>query len=110
MENATLLSTPMVNRSLDVGKDPFRPCEYNEEILGPEVPYMIAIGTLMYLANCTRPDIAFATNLIARYSSSPTRQHWTEMKHIFHYLQGTLELGLFYHRKPECGLVVFADA
>ncbi|CAA7061545.1 unnamed protein product [Microthlaspi erraticum] len=34
----------MVNRSLDVNKDPFRPIEDSEEMLGPEVPYMSAIG------------------------------------------------------------------
>ncbi|CAA7049826.1 unnamed protein product [Microthlaspi erraticum] len=44
-------STPMVNRSLDVEKDPFRPCEENEEVLGPEVPYMSAIGGLIYLSD-----------------------------------------------------------
>ncbi|CAA7045926.1 unnamed protein product [Microthlaspi erraticum] len=52
-----------------------------------EVPYMSAIGALMYLANCTTSDIAFATNLLARYSSSPTRRHWNGIKHIFRYLQ-----------------------
>jgi hypothetical protein len=30
----------------------------------------------MYLANCTRPDIAFAVNLLARFSSRPTKRHW----------------------------------
>jgi hypothetical protein len=30
--------------------------------LGPEVPYLGAIGVLTYLANCTWPDIAFAVN------------------------------------------------
>ncbi|CAA7029245.1 unnamed protein product [Microthlaspi erraticum] len=75
-----------------------------------EVPYMSAIGALMYLANCTRPDIAFATNLLARYSSSPTRRHWNGIKHIFRYLQGTIEFGLYYSRNPEVGLVGFADA
>ncbi|CAA7031752.1 unnamed protein product [Microthlaspi erraticum] len=79
-------------------------------MLGPEVPYMSAIGALMYLANCTRPDIAFATNLLARYSSSPTRRHWNGIKHIFRYLQGTIEFGLYYSRNPEVGLVGFADA
>ncbi|CAA7018850.1 unnamed protein product [Microthlaspi erraticum] len=64
----------------------------------------------MYLANCTRPDIAFATNLLARYSSSPTRRHWNGIKHIFRYLQGTIEFGLYYSRNPEVGLVGFADA
>ena len=86
MDKATPLSTPMVGRSLSVEKDPFRPCEDNEEALGPEVPYLSAIGALMYLANCTRPDIAFATNLLARYSSCPTRRHWNRIKHIFRYL------------------------
>ena len=34
-----------------------------EELLGPEVPYLSAISALMYLATCTRPDIAFPVNL-----------------------------------------------
>ena len=54
----------MVVRTLDVKKDPFRPPEEGEELLGPEVPYLSAIGALMYLANCTRPDIAFSVNLL----------------------------------------------
>ena len=55
--------------------DPFCPYEKGEELLGPEVPYLSAIGALMYLANCTRPDIVFSVNLLARYSSAPTRRH-----------------------------------
>ena len=55
----------MVVQSLDMKKDPFRPRDDNEEVLGPEFPYLSAIGELMYLANCTRPDIAFAVNLLA---------------------------------------------
>ena len=64
----------MVVRSLDVEKDPFRPRE-KEEILGPHVPYLSAIGALMYLASSTRPDIAFAVNLLARHSAEPTKHH-----------------------------------
>ena len=73
MDKSHSLYTPMVVRSLDVDKDPFRPQKKDEELLGPEVPYLSAIGALMYLANYTRPDIAFAVNLLARYSSSPRR-------------------------------------
>lgn len=51
------LSTPMVVSSLYTEKDPFRSREKDEELLGPEVPYLSAIGALMYLANYTRPDI-----------------------------------------------------
>ncbi|XP_020240725.1 trihelix transcription factor GT-3b-like [Asparagus officinalis] len=77
----------MVVRSLEVDKDPFRPKEDNEEMLGPEVPYLSTIGVLLYLANCTRPDIAFAVNLLARYSAYPTRRQWNGVKHILRYLQ-----------------------
>ena len=110
MDKAHPLSTPMVVRSLDVNKDPFRPQEEGEEILGPEVPYMSAIGALMYLANCTRPDIAFSVNLLSRYSSAPTQRHWKGIKHIFRYLRGTVDLGLFYSNGSKSQLIGYADA
>ncbi|GJY84272.1 hypothetical protein Tco_0497648 [Tanacetum coccineum] len=66
----------MVVRTFDVKKDPFRPRDVDEKILGPEVSYLSAIGALMFLAGHTRPDITFSLNLLARYSSCPTRRHW----------------------------------
>ncbi|CAA7015992.1 unnamed protein product [Microthlaspi erraticum] len=110
MDKSTPLSTPMVVRSLNVEKDPFRPPEENEKILGPEVPYLSAIGALMYLANCTRPDISFAINLLARFSSSPTQRHWNGVKHVLRYLQGTIDLGLFYPKNADDQMIGFADA
>ena len=86
MNEAHPLTSPMVVRSLDVKKNPFCPCEKGEELLGPEVPYLSAIGVLMYLATCTRPDIAFPINLLARYSYALTRRHWNGIKHILRYL------------------------
>ena len=65
----------MIVQSLDVKNDSFHPCEKDEELLGPKVPYLSANSALMYLANCTHPDIAFSVNLLARYSSAPTRRH-----------------------------------
>ena len=59
MDNAHPLSTHMIIRTLDPNKDPFRPLKDGEKILGPEVPYLNAIGALLYLAKCTRPDITF---------------------------------------------------
>ena len=76
MDKSHPLSSPMVVRSLEVTKDLFRPKEENEELLGSEVPYLSAISSLMYLENYTRPDIAFSVNLLARYSSAPTKRHW----------------------------------
>jgi hypothetical protein len=47
------LSTPMVVQSLNMKKNFLRPREDNEELLDPEVPYLSAIGELMYLVNNT---------------------------------------------------------
>ena len=66
MDKSHPLSTPMVVRSLDVENDPFKPREEGEELLSPEVPYLSAIETLMYLANNARPDISFFVNLLSR--------------------------------------------
>ena len=72
MNEAHPLTSPMVAFSLDVQKDTFHPYEKSEELLGPEIPYLSAIDALMYLATCTRPDIAFPVNLLARYSFAHT--------------------------------------
>ena len=80
MDKSYPINTPMVVRSLDVEKDPFRPQEEEEEILGPYVPYLSAVGALMYLANSTWLDIAFAVNLLARHSAEPTKRHWVGVK------------------------------
>ena len=53
MDKTHPLSSPMVVWSLEVTKDPFRPKDETEELLGPEVSYLSAIGALMYLANYT---------------------------------------------------------
>ena len=110
MDKSHPLSSPMVVRLLEVTKDPFRPKEENEELLGPEVPYLNAIGVLMYIANYTRPYIAFLVNLLARYSSAPTERHWNEIKHVLRYLRGTCDMGLFYSKTLEPQFFGYTDA
>jgi hypothetical protein len=109
-ENAHPERTPMMGRSLDVEKDPFRPKEEGEEILGSGYPYLSAIGALMYLANGTRPDIAFAVNLLARFSSAPTKRHWSGVKRILRYLRGTIDLGLYFRKKQDLSIIGYTDA
>ncbi len=50
----------------------------------------------MYLSTGTRPDIAFAVSNVAKFSSNPTKQHWTAVKRILRYLKGTRNFGLLY--------------
>jgi Reverse transcriptase (RNA-dependent DNA polymerase) len=66
MDKVHPLSTPKVVRSLDVKKDPYRPRENNEKTFGPKVPYLSAIGALIYLANNTRLDIIFFCKCISK--------------------------------------------
>ena len=40
------------------------------------VEYSQIIGSLMYLMNCTRPDIAYTTSKLNRYTSNPSDDHW----------------------------------
>ncbi|XP_047335756.1 secreted RxLR effector protein 161-like [Impatiens glandulifera] len=110
MDKVHPLSSPMIVRSLGVNKDPFRPRMCTEELIGLEVPYLSAIGALMYLATHTRPDISFAVNLLAGYSSSPTRRHLNGIKHIFWYLQVTMDMRLYYPYICEAELIGYADA
>ena len=82
----------MVVRSLEVTKDSFGLKKENEELLGPEVPYLSAIGAIMYLANYTRSDIAFSVNLLAIYNLALTKRHRNEIKHVLRYLCGTYDM------------------
>jgi hypothetical protein len=109
MVEAYPTKTPMVLRSLDMNKDPFRPRDEGEEILGCEFPYLSAIGALMYLTNNTRPDTAFALNLLARYSAAPTKRHWSRIKNTFRYLNGTRDLCLFYGRNQDPTLIGYCN-
>ncbi|WVZ87980.1 LOW QUALITY PROTEIN: hypothetical protein U9M48_034549, partial [Paspalum notatum var. saurae] len=80
--------------------DPFRPRDDGEEILGPEFPYLSAISALMYLANSTRPNIAFAR------SSHQTSLVWSKE----YFLNGTKDLDLFYGRNRDQTLIGYTDA
>ena len=62
--------------------------------------YASLIGSLMYAAVGTRPDIAFAINRLASLMANPTMYHWTAAKHVLRYLKGTKDIGITYS-KPE---------
>lgn len=55
-----------------------------------KIPYQEAVGSLLYLAQATRPDIAFAVNYVSRFNHKHSNVHWAAVKRIFRYLQGTL--------------------
>ncbi|GKC02760.1 hypothetical protein Tco_0994370 [Tanacetum coccineum] len=61
-----------------------------------KVPYENAVGSLMYLMLCTRPDIAYAVSVVSRYLANPGKNHWEAVKWILKYLRGTANVGLMY--------------
>jgi hypothetical protein len=58
--------------------------------------YQKAVGMLNYLALHTRPNITFAINLLAQFTSSPNEAHWSAVKHMLQYLRGTSCMGLHF--------------
>lgn len=75
------------------------------------VPYLNAVGALLYLSLTTRPDIAHAASVLARFSSNPGPIHWKAVKHLMRYVKGTKNLKLVY-RPDESGQLFtsYADA
>nr|GEZ00061.1 copia protein [Tanacetum cinerariifolium] len=67
------------------------------------------IGALMYLTS-SRPDIVHATCLCARYQAKPTEKHLKEVKKIFRYLWGTVNMGLWYTKDSGFELTGFSNA
>lgn len=100
-------STPMVTRQVE-NKSKRKKTEdpESEDTLKSKkikiVPFRGAIGSLMYLSNATRPDIAFAVNYLARKQLEPTESDWLDVKRVFRYLRGTSSLGLRYKGEKEC--------
>ena len=56
-----------------------------------KVPYVSAIGNLMYAMVCTRPNIAHAVRVTSRFMSRPRKQHWEVVNCILRYLRGSLD-------------------
>jgi hypothetical protein len=68
--------------------------------------YQSKVGSLLYLANQTRPDILYAVNMHSRYTKSPTQEDVIAVHRIFLYLAGTPSLGITLHSGE--GIVLYA--
>ncbi|KAF3706927.1 Copia protein Gag-int-pol protein Copia VLP protein Copia protease [Channa argus] len=73
--------------------------------------YREAVGSLIYLSTCTRPDLSFVVSKLSQHFAEPTEAHWNTVKHVFRYLKGTEKQGLYFKRKTgKLGLIVYSDA
>src|SRR5271169_4054080 len=58
--------------------------------------YQQAVGSIMYAAIGTHPDLAFAIQTLSQFNHDPSTEHWTAVKRALRYLNGTLDLGITY--------------
>ena len=59
-----------------------------------ESKYAQIIGSLMFLMNYTRPDIAYVVGRLSRYTHNPSEDHWNAISRLMRYLTGTIDYGL----------------
>ena len=94
------------------------PCDSNQRLTkdmqsndfdSSEIPYQQAVGSILYLTQGSRPDIAYAVNYVSRFNNCFSKPHWLAVKRILRYLKGTANLKLAFRRSFE-SLHGFCDA
>jgi hypothetical protein len=75
-------------------------------------PYRELVGSLLYLAYVSRPDILFAVNCLSQLQEHPTDVAWCALKRILRYLKHTLNLKIEYKKSDldMTDLCLYVDA
>eukprot|EP00961_Rhodomonas_salina_P143744 1934589-Rhodomonas_salina.1 len=110
MTGANLVSTPLELNTHLTRDDCPAPGQINKQF---RREYQRIVGSLMYLASFTRPDLAHAVNQCSRFMANPGPSHMEAARRILRYLAGTAHLGLTYEAQPASRanlLWGFADA
>lgn len=93
MSNCKPAQTP-ADTQLDLGISTSDDPTKIEEL--SKIPYQNAVGALLYVCKCTRPDLAYIVNTLSRFNSNYDFSHWIALKRVKRYLQGTKEYKLTY--------------
>jgi hypothetical protein len=72
----------------------------NQRISRDQLRYSQIVGSLMYLASATRPDILFDVSKLSRFVSNPGDDNWHALERVLRYLKGTMSLGIHYTGYP----------
>ena len=72
--------------------------------------YPTVMGMLMFLANNSRPDIAYAVHQCARFTHQPKASHGAAVKRILRYLKGTDDKGITISPTNELTVDCYVDA
>ncbi|GJU57488.1 retrovirus-related pol polyprotein from transposon TNT 1-94 [Tanacetum coccineum] len=98
MDECVSMSTPKATERLDADL---------QGTSTDQTTYHRMIGGLMYLTG-SRPDIAFATFVCARYQARPKVKHLKEVKRIFRYLRQSYNMGIWYPKDSGFELIAYS--
>ena len=90
-----------------------RPSSETQRDIAAIKHYMSLVGGLRYVADCTRPDVAYCTGQLARYLSDPAKEHFAAAKQCYLYLKGTCDYWLVLGNQANStstSLVGYADS
>jgi hypothetical protein len=73
-------------------------------------PFREAVGSLLYLATHTRPDISFTVGMLGRAMAAPSAQDVVAVKRLMRYLSGTRDYGFMLSETGESTLIAYSDA
>lgn len=83
----------------------------DDDVKSESVPYREAVGSLIFLAVVSRPDIMYAVNSVSKFLSNHNDTHWRAVKRIFAYLVGTCDLKIEYRSGgSNADLIGYSDA
>ncbi|CAH2083338.1 unnamed protein product [Euphydryas editha] len=73
-------------------------------------PYQQLIGSLMYLADLTRPDIAYSVGYLSQFNNCHNSEHWYYAKRVLRYLKGSKNVGLKYCKDGNVDIQGYVDS
>ena len=91
----------------------FKPCKATDDEFAKakHLPYNAIVGSILYAATITRPDLAHASSVLSQYMSKWNLEHYKAAKHVLRYIKGTTDLVLqFSSNSSDSDLYGFADA
>ena len=62
----------------------------NKEASVSQIEYAKIIGSVMFLMNYTRLDIAYVVSRLSRYTKNPSSEHWNALHRLLRYLRGII--------------------
>ncbi|GJY36635.1 putative RNA-directed DNA polymerase [Tanacetum coccineum] len=104
--------TDRSKRLIGLSQDTKDLCPKTDEELDrmSRVPYVSAVGSIMYATTCTRPDASFALSMVSRHQQNPGEGYWTTVKNIIKYLRNTKDRFIVYDGEEELSVTGYCDA